>query len=92
MIAAAIVYAAMSLITFVVYALDKRAAVRGRWRVAESSLHLLALLGGVPGALIAQQVLRHKRRKWSFMAVTAAIALLHAAAWGLWLLWSVSRT
>lgn len=62
-------YAGLSLLTFGAYALDKSAARRGAWRTAESSLHLLALAGGWPGALLAQHALRHKSAKTSFKAV-----------------------
>lgn len=54
---------AASGITFIAYALDKRAAKKQSWRIQESRLHLLALLDGWPGALLAQQVLRHKSAK-----------------------------
>lgn len=66
---AVIYYVSVSTFTFIFYAWDKRSAVKSRWRVAESSLHLLALLGGWPGALIAQQVLRHKTQKQPFKAI-----------------------
>lgn len=56
-------YSAMSMATFIVYALDKRAARRGDWRVAENTLHGLSLLCGWPGALLAQELLRHKSAK-----------------------------
>ncbi|MBB3194151.1 DUF1294 domain-containing protein [Roseateles terrae] len=59
-------YMAMSLATFIVYALDKRAARLGQWRVKESTLHGLAVLCGWPGALLAQHLLRHKSAKPSF--------------------------
>lgn len=59
-------YLVVSLITFVVYAIDKSAARRDAWRTKENTLHLLALFGGWPGALIAQQTLRHKSSKKSF--------------------------
>ena len=77
------VYAVMSLLTFAVYAKDKAAARDRAWRVAESTLHALALAGGWPGALIAQQVLRHKTIKASFRAtfwctVVANLVLLAA--------------
>jgi uncharacterized membrane protein YsdA (DUF1294 family) len=62
-------YLAWSLICFVAYAHDKAAARAGQWRTRESSLHLLALLGGWPGALLAQRHLRHKSGKPSFRAV-----------------------
>ncbi|SEK34834.1 Uncharacterized membrane protein YsdA, DUF1294 family [Roseateles sp. YR242] len=59
-------YMAMSLATFIVYALDKRAARLGQWRVKEITLHGLAFLCGWPGALLAQHLLRHKRAKPGF--------------------------
>jgi uncharacterized membrane protein YsdA (DUF1294 family)/cold shock CspA family protein len=59
-------YLLISLITFFVYAFDKRAAKDGAWRTKEGTLHLLSLIGGWPGALIAQQKLRHKSKKQSF--------------------------
>ena len=65
----AVWYTAISLLTFVVYAIDKRAARKNRWRIPEAQLHLLALLGGWPGAIIAQQVLRHKSVKPLFRII-----------------------
>ena len=59
-------YLGSSLITFIVYALDKSAARKGAWRTSENTLHLLSLIGGWPGALMAQQKLRHKSRKQPF--------------------------
>src|SRR3954453_3158200 len=83
-LAAVATYAVMSVVTFAVYAFNKSRAARGGWRVAESHLHALALLGGWPGALLAQQTLRHKRRKVAFMLVTLLIVALHVAGW-VWL-------
>ena len=62
-------YFAASVITFLAYAFDKSAAKRGARRTSESTLHLLALIGGWPGALIAQQTLRHKSLKSEFRSV-----------------------
>jgi uncharacterized membrane protein YsdA (DUF1294 family) len=59
-------YALVSLATLVAFGFDKFAARRGRRRVPEKTLHLLALLGGWPGALIAMPLVNHKRRKMSF--------------------------
>ena len=61
-----ILYLAVSFMTFIAYALDKSKAQRGKWRTQESTLHLLALLGGWPGAALAQQSLRHKSKKHKF--------------------------
>jgi uncharacterized membrane protein YsdA (DUF1294 family)/cold shock CspA family protein len=63
------IYMVLSLMTFVAYAVDKSAAGKGAWRTRESTLHLLSLAGGWPGALVAQHQLRHKSRKASFRAV-----------------------
>jgi uncharacterized membrane protein YsdA (DUF1294 family)/cold shock CspA family protein len=65
----AALYAGASVVCALVYAIDKSAAVAGRWRVSESTLHTLSLVGGWPGALVAQQVLRHKSNKATFRAV-----------------------
>lgn len=78
-LAMALVYLAASLVSFFAYALDKSAAQNGRWRIAESTLHLLALAGGWPGALLAQQFLRHKSRKAEFRAVFWGTVLINVA-------------
>ncbi len=77
-------YSGVSLAAFLAYALDKSAAVAGRWRTAENTLHLLAILGGWPGALLAQQLLRHKTSKQSFIAVFWCTVLLNMAAFAAW--------
>jgi len=73
------VYIVMSAVAFAAYAIDKSAARRGAWRTAESTLHLLAVLGGWPGALMAQGSLRHKSRKQPFRAVFWLTVALNAA-------------
>ena len=62
-------YAILSFLTFLLYAEDKSKAQKGRWRVAESSLQVISLFGGWPGAILAQQLLRHKTRKRGFVTV-----------------------
>jgi uncharacterized membrane protein YsdA (DUF1294 family)/cold shock CspA family protein len=62
-------YFCLSIITFLAYAFDKSKAQRGAWRVKESRLHFFALIGGWPGAAIAQQLLRHKSQKREFRMV-----------------------
>jgi uncharacterized membrane protein YsdA (DUF1294 family)/cold shock CspA family protein len=80
-----LVYLVVSAVTFAAYALDKLAARQGRRRTSESTLHLLALAGGWPGASIAQYHLRHKTRKQPFRAVFRATVVLNCAAFA-WLL------
>ena len=60
---------ATSLLTFVLYAVDKRAACRQQWRIPESRLQLLGLAGGWPGALLAQGWLHHKNAKGPFQVL-----------------------
>lgn len=62
-------YLGASMIAFAAYALDKSAAIHARRRTRESTLHLLGLIGGWPGALAAQQLLRHKSSKASFQGM-----------------------
>jgi uncharacterized membrane protein YsdA (DUF1294 family) len=62
-------YLLLSAVTFVIYAIDKAAAKGNARRAPENTLHLLALLGGWPGALLAQHWLRHKSSKKSFRRV-----------------------
>lgn len=71
----------MSLITFIAFALDKRAAIAGKRRTPESTLHALELFGGWPGGLLAMALIRHKNRKLSYLAVFAVVVILHAASW-----------
>jgi uncharacterized membrane protein YsdA (DUF1294 family)/cold shock CspA family protein len=64
-----VIYLAVSLTTYIAYNLDKSAARNGNWRIPESTLHILSLFGGWPGALVAQQKLRHKSKKQPFRVV-----------------------
>ena len=75
-----------SLISFVLYGWDKRQAkVRG-WRVPEKNFHTLSVLGGWPGALLGQQVFRHKTQKGSFRIKFWACVFVHVVLVG-WLVY-----
>ena len=74
----AAVYLAASSAAFAAYAWDKHAARNDKKRVAERTLHLLALIGGWPGALLAQRTLRHKTRKQPFRALCLATILVNS--------------
>lgn len=80
---AAIGYAALSCVAFLLYAVDKSRARRGARRISERTLHLVELLGGWPGAWLAARSLRHKTSKTSYRIVFALIVLLHFTAWTL---------
>lgn len=72
-----LVYPAMSVVAYLLYARDKLAALRGQWRVPESTLHFAELLGGWPGAFLAQETMRHKTVKGSYRLVFWLIVVLH---------------
>lgn len=75
-------YGVFSLASAACYARDKGKAERGEWRTPESVLHVLDLVGGWPGGLLAQRVYRHKTRKLSFQVLFWICAVAHVAAWG----------
>jgi len=86
----AMLYCGLSLLCFLLYARDKHAARQGAWRTPEKHLQLLALLGGWPGALLAQKLLRHKSRKASFQRLFWTLVILNVAGL-LWLLFPAGR-
>lgn len=74
------VYVLASLLTFIAYAADKSSARRGGWRTSETTLHALSVAGGWPGALLAQQFLRHKSAKAEFRSVFWGTVIFNVAA------------
>ena len=77
------VYAVMSVLAMLIYGIDKSAAKNNRWRTQESTLHLVSLFGGWPGALFAQDVFRHKSSKAEFQTIFWTTVLLNCVglAW-----------
>lgn len=75
-----IAYAAASVVTFFAYGWDKSSARRGNWRTAESTLHLMGLVGGWPGGLAAQRLLRHKSSKQKFLFTFWVTVFINIAA------------
>lgn len=76
----AALYLLASVVCFIAYAIDKRAAIRQQQRTPERTLLLLGLAGGWPGALLAQHYLRHKCSKTSFLAWFWLTVLANLAA------------
>ncbi len=76
-------YGLLSGVAFLMYGADKSAAEQGRWRTSESTLHMIAVIGGWPGALVARSVFRHKTTKQPFRTVFwfTVIANCVALAW-----------
>ncbi|ABQ13498.1 DUF1294 domain-containing protein [Dichelobacter nodosus] len=85
----AITSAIISVMTVSLYSYDKYAAIHDHQRVPEASLHIAALLGGWPGALIARAFLRHKTKKIRFvlffwMSIFVNIAMIYGLVWVLY--------
>lgn len=75
-----------SVLTFLVYGGDKLAARKGWRRVPESTLLVFGLLGGWPGAIVGQQLFRHKTQKqpfktWLVITVILNLIVLLVAAY-----------
>ncbi|HEU4653393.1 MAG TPA: cold shock and DUF1294 domain-containing protein [Steroidobacteraceae bacterium] len=81
-----LIYVALSGIAMFAYAFDKSAAMNRRWRAQESTLLMIGLLGGWPGAWIAQRIFRHKTQKTSFRFAFLFTVLVNAGV----LVWVVS--
>lgn len=84
-----IVYGVASIACFIGYALDKRAAEHKQWRVSETILLMVGLVGGWPGAIVAQELFRHKTKKvyfrtlfWMSVAINMAAFVQIAAFTG----------
>ena len=71
--------AAINLVTFLVYGIDKLRAKRGAWRIPEKTLFLLPILGGSVGAIAGMKVFHHKTKHWYFKHGLPLIFILQVA-------------
>ena len=74
-------YVLINAAAFLLFAADKRRAVRQKWRIPERTLLLSAFLGGGAGALLAMQICHHKTKKKRFTILVPLFLLLHPAVW-----------
>lgn len=68
----------MNLLTFAMFGIDKWKAVHGKWRIRESTLLGLSLVGGAAGGLAAMYVCRHKTKKVYFKTGLPAMLAIQA--------------
>jgi uncharacterized membrane protein YsdA (DUF1294 family) len=85
---------ACSAIAFVLYGIDKQRAKKKQQRISERTLHVLNILGGWPGAHLAQRLFHHKSMKVSFRFVFWLIVVVHLCiiVWGIWSGWPITAT
>ena len=79
-----IIFAVVSVVTLVLYALDKIKAQNGLWRIPEKVLLGFSLLGGAVGGLLGMNLFRHKTKHWYFWVLNV-IGLLWQIALPLFL-------
>lgn len=72
---------AVSLLTWILFGLDKWKAIHGKWRIRESTLLGLSLIGGAAGGLAGMYLFRHKIRKMRFQIGVPLMLLVQAALW-----------
>ena len=67
---------AINVITLLVYGIDKLNSIKGKWRIAESTLLILAVFGGCLGAYIGMKLFRHKTKHWKFRIIVPICILI----------------
>ena len=72
--------AILNVITFLIYAIDKWKAKKNRWRIPESTLLLLAVLGGSIGAWLGMKIWHHKTMHKKFKYGVPLILVLQIGA------------
>lgn len=72
-----IYYIVLNIGTFILYAIDKRRAVKRRWRISEKTLLGVAMFGGGLGALSAMFLFHHKTKHWKFRILVPFFVVLH---------------
>ena len=75
-----------NLVAFAMYGIDKRRAIKNKWRIPEKRLLLAALLGGAFGALWGMILFHHKTKKARFFLTVAVLFVLQVVLFS-WLFW-----
>lgn len=72
-------YAALNIIDFALMGIDKWKAKKRAWRIPESTLFIIAMIGGALGGTIGMHLFHHKTRHWYFLYGMPLIFILHVA-------------
>lgn len=70
----------ISLVSAIVFAVDKYKAKHAKWRIPEATLHMLEAAGGVFAVLVMMYTIRHKNAKFSYYAITYLILVAWVVA------------
>ena len=72
----AIYFIVINLTGFAMMGIDKRKAVKKLWRIPESTLFVIAIIGGSIGSIIGMRIFHHKTRHWYFVFGMPLILIL----------------
>ena len=76
----------VNIVAFAAYGIDKRKAQKNKWRIPESTLLLLAFIGGSLGALLGMRTFHHKTKHWKFKILVPLFLVLQLAL-AVWLIY-----
>ena len=68
----------INLVSFALFYIDKQKAKKDRWRIKESTLHIVGFMGGIIGSIAAMILFHHKNRKTKFVIITIIAAAFNA--------------
>ncbi|MCQ2536418.1 MAG: DUF1294 domain-containing protein [Lachnospiraceae bacterium] len=68
---------AINLISFIAYGIDKRKAIKNKWRIKEATLLGLSFIGGSIGALMGMIIFHHKTKKPRFKFGVPVMLIFH---------------
>ena len=69
----------INLLSFLMFYIDKRKAIKDKWRIKESSLHLVSFAGGVYGSIAGMLLFHHKTKKIKLCLITALAFIVNIA-------------
>ncbi len=72
-----VIFFIFNILTFSLYGIDKRKAIKGQWRISERMLLAFALLGGSIGAILAMMIFHHKTKHWKFIILIPLFLMIH---------------
>ena len=68
----------INIISFIIYAIDKKLAIKKKTRVPEAIHLFLSRIGGSLGSLIAMYLVHHKTKKWYFVLINLGLTVLYS--------------
>ena len=74
-----IYFIVMNLLGFLMMYIDKKKAIKGKWRISEKSLFIVTLLGGGIGTNVGMNMFRHKTKKMRFSIGFPTILIVEIA-------------